>query len=79
MTEESKLPDIPSEKAFELHYDFSRECPIPTLVGCFFRLHSFDNEDPQVKSYYPVIKSVKHLDSGILEIRRAMIFRPFFN
>jgi len=49
------------------------------LVSSFFLLHSFDNREPAPKDYYPVVTSVKQISPDEVEIRRAIIYKRFYN
>ena len=58
----------------ELHYDFSRDFSLASLVGAYFKLDTNPNEE-NGKGYFKVITSVKQLSKDVVEIRRKNIYR----
>ena len=71
---------ITGDKCFELHYDFSRDFAMSSLIGAFFGVQGKQElQDLVSKDYFPVITKVTQIDSDVVEIRRAYIYKRFFN
>ena len=77
---EAKVDNKPSLETgngcFELHYDFSnaKHFSMPRMVKSYF--HAFAKPQPE-KIY--LISSVKHLSPEVVEVRRKILYKNFYN
>ena len=63
-----------------MHYEFPQDFTLISILGNFFKMHDSRDEtaDKLHRDYFPVI--TKLTTSGdILEVRRAIMFKRFFN
>ena len=64
-----------------MHFDFPQSLSMVNIIGNYFKIHDSREEvaDKIHRDCYPVITGFKNLDNNIIEIRRAYIYRKFFN
>ena len=60
---------------------FSTNVTLISIIGNFFKVHDSREEysDRLHRDYFPVITSIKMIDSNTVEIKRAVMFKRFFN